>query len=124
MAIRDISFPFRKGVTSFPAMVEGDSVLADNIRRILLTPQGSRVMRPDVGSNLWEFIFDNVGPVLMARIDYEVRRAIAAGEPRVRVLQVSTDQVDLENGDTKITVEVYYEANGVVGTTSAAFVQP
>lgn len=88
MTIRGIAFPFNKGATSFPAKSEDDVTVEDNIRRIVQTRRGERVMRPNVGSDVMNFVFDNAGPMMRAKISHEVRRAIAAGEPRVQVLNV------------------------------------
>ena len=124
MTIIGIKFPFQKGSTKFPAQSFDDDVIADNITRILLTPRGSRVMRPNQGSDIWSFVFDNVGALLRARVDREVRRSIAAGEPRVRVLAVNVHEEVTANGQTLVIVEVAYMVNGNVTKTAVPFVKP
>lgn len=120
MTILGIAFPFRGSSTSFPAVAEDADVIADNIERIIQTPRGSRVMRPDAGSDTYSFIFENSGPLLRARIDNEVRRAISAGEPRARILQVFVTERDLAEG-REILVEVMFEVVGVVRRASVTF---
>jgi phage baseplate assembly protein W len=111
MTTRGIAFPFNKSKTSFPAVKEDDDLIEDNIRRILLTKRNERVMRPDVGSDMFDFVFENIGSVMRAGITQETRRALGANEPRVRVLDVSVEQQQNATGGTEVLVIVTYEAN-------------
>lgn len=120
MTILGIAFPFRASSTSLPAVSVDADVIVDNITRIIQTPRGSRVMRPDAGSDTYSFVFENSGPLLRARIDNEVRRAVAAGEPRARVLQVFVTEQEKPEG-VEILVEVAFEVVGVVRRASATF---
>ena len=112
MTIRGIAFPFNKGTTSFPDTSQDDVTVEDNIRRIVMTRRGERVMR-DAGSDVMNFVFENVGPLMAAKIRHEVRRAVAAGEPRAQVLGVSV--VPRENNQTKgteVLVVISYRLHG------------
>ena len=111
-----IAFPFSRTSTAFPATSSGDDAVADNIRRILLTPLGSRVMRPALGSLVMSMVFENTGALLTARITAETRRAIAVGEPRASVVSVNVTESDEE-----ITVDVEYEVRGRRGSTAVVF---
>ena len=121
MTIRGIAFPFGRSSTSFPATRTDDDVIADNIKRILRTARGSRVMRPGVGSDTHLFVFENVGPVLRARLDNEVRRALADGEPRVTVLFVTVQEVSQPQGGVEVLVTVDYEINRRPGSVVVGF---
>jgi len=124
MTIRGIAFPFRKGTTSLPATSTDNDVIRDNIIRILQTMKGSRVMRPNTGSNLWSFVFANTGPLLTARMDHEVRAAIAQGEPRATVLNVSVGEEDRNDGGKNLVVTVIYSVNLDVQQAATSFSQP
>lgn len=106
MAIVGIAFPFQKGSTSFPMTRTEADVVADNIQRILETRKGERPMRYNTGAAIWDFVFENVGAVLNARIDHEVRRALAEGEPRANVLGVSIYEKLRSDGAKNIVVTV------------------
>lgn len=110
MTINGLAFPFQKGETEFPRKRTDDDVIEDNIRRILLTRRGERVMRPDSGSDTMSFVFESVGPVLTAQISRECRRAIQQGEPRVQVQRVQVVTVnDNRTQSRQILVLVTYE---------------
>lgn len=120
MTIRGIAFPFGKSSFGLPAPRTDEDVIMDNVSRILQTPRGSRVMRPEAGSDTYAMVFENSGPLLKARIDNEVRRALAAGEPRAKVLWVNVTRQDTGDGDA-IVVDVTFEVVGVVRRASVGF---
>lgn len=117
MTVRGIAFPFGKSATGFPATKDDEDLVEDNIRRILTTRRGERVMRPEVGSDAHDFVFENVGAVLRAAINHEARRAIAANEPRARVLSVVAGQQDRTDGGSEVVVEIVYEVAGLTQRT-------
>jgi len=120
VTIRGIAFPFTRSAFGLPAPRTDEDVVADNIARILQTPRGSRVMRPDAGSDTYSFIFENSGPLLRARVDHEVRRAISAGEPRARILFVEVTERETSDG-VEILVDVTFEVVGVIRRASTSF---
>lgn len=122
MAIIGISFPFSRSSQSFPAKSTDADVVADNIRRILGTYVGSRVMRPTVGCRVLAYVFNSTGPVLNAQIINEVGRAIAEGEPRARVLDISvSEEGALGSSDRHVVVNVVYEVNTRIGSVSVTY---
>lgn len=118
MTIRGIGFPFGKSSTSYPSVKEDDDLIEDNIRRILLTKRGERVMRPDAGSDMFDFVFENIGAVMRAGISQETRRALASNERRIRVVGVEVLQQDGVAGSKELIVVVTYEANRQISTTA------
>ncbi len=91
---------------AFPIGVQGgrfvmaaDAVLIrQSILQILQTAKGERVMEPEFGCDLKRLVFEanNGGTVGLA--GHAVRTALAAWEPRIRVLDV-TAQADPERRD-------------------------
>lgn len=124
MAIVGIAYPFQKGPQSFPAQKTEADVVEDNVLRVLQTRKGERPMRPATGSNIWDFVFENVGDLLNARVDAEVRRSLAEGEPRARVLAVGVAEVVRPDGAKNMVVTVAWQFNREVRQTAASFVSP
>ena len=121
MTIRGLKFPFGRSNTSFPAKAEDQQVIEDNILRILLERLGERPMRSETGSKTWNFVFENTGPVLSAQADYEVRRALARGEPRITVRNVNVSELEDAKGDITVYIDVLYEFNEKSGLVRAPF---
>lgn len=80
-------------------MSEGEDDIAEAIRIILMTYQGERVMRPNFGSKLNDFVFGPTDPTTLGVLESELRNAIMAWEPRVTKVDVqirpdqATDQL-------------------------------
>jgi phage baseplate assembly protein W len=53
------------------------------ITMIIATAPGERVMRPDFGCTIWEFLFDPIDAGTIGRMEQAVREAVARWEPRV-----------------------------------------
>jgi phage baseplate assembly protein W len=93
---RGLAFPIvADGATGRIAMAEYEDDIAQSIRIILSTRKGERVMRPEFGSGLHAFLFENDGYTLRSRIADAVKDALELWEPRVTDVDVS---VDFPNG--------------------------
>lgn len=77
------------------ALYEDD--IEQAIRIILSTRRNERLMRPDFGSGLHEFLFDNDSYGTRARIRQATEEALRLWEPRVKDVDV---EVDFPNGST------------------------
>lgn len=100
---------FKKGIGGIPARVEDQELIRDSVFQILETGVGERVMRPNFGGRLNNLAFETQGPVLNALVKREVVALLTRFEPRVKVLEVIPTEED-----TKLTIDVIYEALGVV----------
>ena len=76
--------------------------IKQSIANILTTPIGSRVMRRDYGSRLFERIDQPINGELIAEIYSDIVEAISTWEPRFEIEQVSVHSI--EKG--KITIDL------------------
>jgi uncharacterized protein len=70
--------------------------IKQSIANILSTPLGSRVMRRDYGSRLFERIDQPINGELIAEIYSDIVEAISTWEPRFEVEQVTLQSIDKE----------------------------
>ena len=98
-----ISWPFRIEDNGLPAPAYGTEVVRSALIMLLKTPQRSRVMRPTLGINLQQLLFENQGPVLSALIRQQIQTAVADFLPQVNILQITTQ----ETGST-IGINIQY----------------
>ena len=70
------------------AMAIGEESVRQSIIIILSTAKGERLMRPDFGCNLHEFVFAVNDRATQASAAFEVREALQTWEPRIDVLEV------------------------------------
>jgi len=79
----------------------------ESIKRILETPIGSRVMRPEYGSRLFELIDKNVDDEWILNAISYTYEAIEKNEPNVKVKKVEVLTADVTS------IKITYEENGV-----------
>jgi len=100
---------------AFPPRLEadgsvGESVYEEDIRQairiIIFTNRGERLMRPDFGAGLNEFVFEPINVSTMALIEARVREALIAWEARIDVLGVKVTADTSERN--KLLIEMTY----------------
>ena len=84
--------------------------IKQSIANILSTPLGSRVMRRDYGSRLFERIDQPINGELIAEIYSDIVEAISTWEPRFEVEQVTLQSID--KGKIIIDLEGNYVKDG------------
>ena len=84
--------------------------IKQSITNILTTPIGSRIMRRDYGSRLFERIDQPINGDLIAEIYSDVVEALFTWEPRFEVTQVTVQSI--EKGKITIDLEGSYVKDG------------
>ncbi len=85
--------------------LDGNAHLAQSIGDILTTPIGSRVMRRDYGSMLFELIDQPLNPATILLTYAATAMAIRRWEPRLRLKRVRLFAPDGWQGEAVITIE-------------------
>ncbi|MCG9967139.1 GPW/gp25 family protein [Pelotomaculum terephthalicicum JT] len=88
------SFPFRIDSSGRVAQTSGPEKLKENIKHILLTGIGERVMRRDYGGGLRQLVHDPNNDALRAIVQHQIAKSIGQWEPRVQVQGVTVTQKD------------------------------
>ncbi|NVE01613.1 MULTISPECIES: GPW/gp25 family protein [unclassified Massilia] len=73
--------------------ISGTAHLVQSVRDILTTPQGSRRMRPDYGSDLPRLVDLPVTPGWKSSVQAEVARALGRWEPRLKLKAVAVESI-------------------------------
>ena len=68
---------------------EGEEDIAEAIRIILMTSKGERVMRPDFGCGLKDYVFGTMDETSLRLMESDIREAITIWEPRVTKVTVT-----------------------------------
>lgn len=96
---------------------DSEDDIAEAIRIIIWTAKGERVMRPDYGSGIEQYLFQSNDDTTLRLIEAEVDEAIRMWEPRVHEVQVQVER-DVQQ-EEKLLIHVQYE----VRTTNNLFNQ-
>lgn len=89
--------PFIGGAQNIMSRQEDDRLIKNDILQLLLTVPGERVMRPDFGVGLRNFVFEQITPNDLASLQAEIETQITVQEPRVTVESVAIDRDDDKN---------------------------
>ena len=85
--------------------------LKQSIRDILSTPIGTRVMRRDYGSRLYELIDAPLNRKTIVELYAATVEALMRWEPRIQVRRVTADEIT-GNGRVSISLEGLYTPTG------------
>ena len=95
-------------VTGRVSMVSDIEDINQSLNILLSTNLGERVMQPDYGCNLNDYMFDSLNNSLIGIIKHHVENSILYYEPRIVAENVDVtapDSTDLLEGKFTITVE-------------------
>lgn len=90
--ILGIAFPFQKGEQSDPLPSSDNQLIKESLVQLVMTAKGERVMRPDLGSNAYSYVFGSQGGELDSLIRTEMAQTIATYEKRVRVMSIDIER--------------------------------
>jgi phage baseplate assembly protein W len=96
-------------------MSDYEDDVQESIRLILLTRKGERVMKPEFGCGIHDFIFSQMETTRIGMLEKEILTALTLWEPRIRNIQVSVVPDDQETD--KYLIRIHY----VMVATNQAF---
>lgn len=88
------------------AMAEAETDIEQSIRLILSTAPGERVMRPDFGCGIHEYVFAAIDTTTLTLLATDVEDALTRWEPRIEVLDVDAGMADSATG--RLEIELRY----------------
>ena len=80
-----LAFPPAANARGALAMVAYDEDIRQSIQIILATNPGERVMRPDFGAGLRDFVFEPADATTIQRLQTRVQESLIDWEPRIDV---------------------------------------
>ena len=97
------------------ALVQYEDDIRQSIHIILGTDRGERVMRPDFGAGLSQFVFEPLDATTMHLVKTRVEESLIAWEPRIDVLSVNVSP------DGSIANKLLIDLNYRVRATNSQF---
>ena len=80
--------------------------IREAIRIILLTSKGERVMRPEFGAGLHDYVFETMSVTNVGSIQASIQDALIEWEPRIELLSVKVEPDRGEIG--KLLIDIDY----------------
>lgn len=104
---RGWAFPVKVDGAGRIVLSEFEEDIREAIRIILLTAKGERVMRPDFGTGLHNFVFETMSVTNVGTIQAAIQNALIEWEPRIELLAVNVEPDQGEVG--KLLINIDYE---------------
>ena len=101
---RGIAFPPRIGPDGRVAWSSGVQNVRESIQIILQTNLQERIMRPNFGGGLEQFLYESNTLATRTQIEERTRRALARWEPRAAVDEVSAETMPDEPSAVELTI--------------------
>ena len=106
--LRGFAFPFRIDSRSGGvAVTVGDEKLKENLKHLLLTRLGSRIMLREYGGSVDQLVHENINDGLIAVLQHQISRAILRFEPRILPQEITV----IPRGGEIYLVVRYIQAN-------------
>lgn len=86
-------------------MSEYEDDVREAVRIILSTSKGERVMRPDFGCGIHDYVFEAVNTSILGLIESSVREALLRWEPRIEIIDVKTLTDRISEGQLLISID-------------------
>ena len=86
-------------------MARYEADIKQSIILILSTAKGERVMRPDFGCGIHNYVFETISMETLTNIETSIREALFQWEPRIEVLMVQTDTSQIDAGKLIINLD-------------------
>jgi uncharacterized protein len=100
-----IKFPISLGEDDTVALSQHEQKIKESIWIILETAKGERVMRPDFGCDIHNFVFSVMNTTVLTQMENAVQEALILWEPRIEVLAVNASAKNLSQGKVDINID-------------------
>ncbi len=103
-----ISLPIQIGNTAFNQTFTTNEQIKSNVKNLLLTKKGERVMQPEFGSGLQELLFDFNDDTLPGKIEDAITAALEQWLPYVTIEQIDVESTNSNRDNNLVNVSVTF----------------
>ncbi|RLA83730.1 MAG: baseplate protein [Epsilonproteobacteria bacterium] len=100
-----LHFPFKINKDGNVALVSNEDDIQEAIKIVLQTAPGERVMRPDFGCGINNYVFSIINTANLLQIENEIQRALTLYEPRILIQKVKASSAQSDNGYLDVSIE-------------------
>lgn len=103
-----ISLPIQITNTAFAQTFQTSEQVKSNIRNLLLTKRGERILQPEFGSGLQELLFEQNVDDFEGRIEDTINESLEQWLPYVTAEEIDVDASDTLRDNNRINVSVKF----------------
>ena len=114
MATLGVKLPITKNdVHGFTMIDDFHSLIKQNLKMLILTNPGERVMNPDFGVGIQTFLFENYNESTFVEIESRIKQQVHDYLPVVRINGLSFDDSSPDANTLQIYLEYFIPALGI-----------
>jgi len=85
-------------------MSEYEQDIKESIRILVATAPGERLMRPDFGCGIHDFVFSPINRITLGLFESRIREALTQWETRVEIVKLDISSREAANGKLEINL--------------------
>ena len=116
-----ISLPIQITNTAFEQTFQTSEQVKSNIRNLLLTKRGERILQPEFGSGLQELLFEQNVDDFEGRIEETINKSLEQWLPYVTAEEIEVDSSDTLRDNNRINVSVKFRIGGNTDLNEVTF---
>ena len=114
MATLGVKLPITKDdILGYTMIDDFHTLIRQNLKMLILTNPGERVMIPDFGVGISTYLFENFNETTYSQIENDIREQAAKYLPVVVISRVGFDNSPPDNGVLEIYLEYFIPALGI-----------
>tara|TARA_B100001778_G_scaffold315106_1_gene300928 strand:+ start:1406 stop:1807 length:402 start_codon:yes stop_codon:yes gene_type:complete len=122
MPVQRVSKPFKDISATFQTNplnndligLKNENAISRAIRNLVLTVPGEKPFQPDLGSEVYDSLFENIDSLTASSIQQQIENTIIKYEPRVDLIRVG---VKANSDNNSFDVLINYEIIGIEAST-------
>jgi uncharacterized protein len=116
-----LSLPLQFGNNTFTQTFQTSEQVKSNIKNLLLTKKGERILQPEFGSGLQELLFEPSTTDFEGRIEDTINESIEQWLPYVTVEEIDIEATDELRDNNKINVSLKFRIGNNVDLNEVTF---
>tara|TARA_Y100000310_G_scaffold150540_1_gene150018 strand:+ start:535 stop:903 length:369 start_codon:yes stop_codon:yes gene_type:complete len=106
MASFGVALPLtRNSADGFTMLKNFRKVAKQNLKMLILTAPGERVMEPDFGVGLRRFLFQNFSTSIFSEMENKIREQAAIYLPAITIIRVVFDAAEIDRNQLGISIK-------------------
>jgi phage baseplate assembly protein W len=116
-----ISLPIQIGGNGFTQTYSTTEQIKSNIKNLLLTQKGERILQPEFGSGLHEILFDFNNDDIEGKIEDTINQAFEQWLPYVTIADIVVEQTNALKDRNVVNLSLKFQVNGSADLNEVTF---
>jgi len=116
-----ISLPIQVGNSGFIQTFKTADQVKSNIKNLLLTKRGERILQPEFGSGLQEILFEPIDDEFENKIETTINDSLAKWLPYVSINEINIEATDELRDNNRVNVSLKFQIGNDINLNELTF---